>query len=359
MSIRLLLVPVIFAGCVPSTAPVESELALRRDVLHALHTEVVAAGYADLTARSAVLSDAASAFCTAPDAAGLEAVRTAWLEARTPWKQLEVVGFGPVVDEPYRFGPLLDFWPVRETVVDDLLASEAPVGPADVATFGASTRGFPVLDYLLWGPGEGSLDAFVASPRRCTYVASLSADLHTNAAALEAAWVAYAPALEDPAAAGTLPYADTQEVVDEWVNRMLFTIDDIRAEKLGKPLGDSSGGVPLTDAVESRYSGRSLRDTRDAFAGVERLFEGEPTGFQELMPDSRTPIGFFEDFAERRRLAREALEAIPETLEESVVAAPDRVVAAQDALREVQVSIQVDMAQALGVTLAFNDNDGD
>ena len=38
---------------------------------------------------------------------------------------------------------------------------------------------------------------------------------------------------------------------------------------------------------------------------------------------------------------------------------PEAIVAAQEALRALQVTLQTDVAQALDVTIAFNDNDGD
>ena len=53
------------------------------------------------------------------------------------------------------------------------------------------------------------------------------------------------------------------------------------------------------------------------------------------------------------------LDAIPEPLESAVTEDPGAIVAAQDALQALQVSIQVDLAQDLSVTITFNDNDGD
>lgn len=347
------------AACGPVVDPVDEELTLRLEILEAIHTEVVAVEYADFAVRSAALEAAALAFCGSPTDAGLTDVRDRWREARGPWKRMEIVGFGPVVDEPHRYGPLIDFWPVRDTVVDDLLAEETALDLDSVRGFGASTRGFPVLDYLLWHPELEGATTFANDPRRCTYIASLATDLRMNADDLHGAWLAYAPLLLEPAAQTDFAYLDTQDVVDEWVNRMLFALDNIRAEKLGKPLGDGSQGNPLPDAVESRYSARSLADARDVYAGVEIVFDGREMGFDDLMPPSRTPITFFDNMAVARDDARAALAAVPEPLEASITADPASVVAAQDALREVQVLIQVEMAQALNVALAFNDNDGD
>jgi len=57
--------------------------------------------------------------------------------------------------------------------------------------------------------------------------------------------------------------------------------------------------------------------------------------------------------------AQGRLEEIGEPLEETLLNEPEIVARAQDALRTLQIVLQVDLAQALSVTIAFNDNDGD
>lgn len=340
-------------ACVDPGPPPTDELALRRDVLHGLHTEVVAADYAVFVTQTAELRSAAVALCDAGGADPSDA-RSAWSAARAPWKRMEIVGFGPVVDEPHRYGPLIDFWPARVGVVEDLLATSDPVDAAALANLGASVRGLPVIEFLLWSP-----DGALQDPRRCSYLVGLTEDLAANAVGLHDAWVAYAPALEDPAAQTDFAYVDTQGVVDEWVNRMLFALSDIRAEKLGKPLGDANQGVAQPGSVESPFSDRSLQDARDLYAGIEAVFDGRDQGIGDLLLPSRTPVSFTEDFEAARQRARLALAEVPEPLASAVIDDPERVRAAQEALRDVQIVIQVDLAQALGVALSFNDNDGD
>ncbi|MCA9572118.1 MAG: imelysin family protein, partial [Myxococcales bacterium] len=253
---RALLALLALSACKPPVAAVDEELEHRKQVLGSLHQEVVAAGYAEVAERAVDLESAATAFCATPDTAGLDATRAAWMAVHGPWKRMEVVGFGPVVDEPYRFGPLLDFWPVREGVVDDLIASETDLGYDSLRGFGASTRGLPVLEYLLWHPSlEGP--ATFEDARRCGYLVALASDVRQNTADLHVAWQEYATRLADPGSQADFAYATHQQVLDEWVNRVLFALDDIRSEKLGKPLGDTSAGVPLPEAAESRFSGRS------------------------------------------------------------------------------------------------------
>ncbi len=150
------------------------------------------------------------------------------------------------------------------------------------------------------------------------------------------------------------PYDTLQDVVDEWVNRMIFTVEDIRSTKLGKPVGDTSGGEPLPDTIESRLSGRSLQDARDALSGVRDVAEG---GILELLPADS------DDVSRRVFLAQdqseEYLAFVIEPLELAIEADRETIAGTQEKLLAEQVVLQVDLAQALAVTLAFNDNDGD
>jgi predicted lipoprotein len=163
--------------------------------------------------------------------------------------------------------------------------------------------------------------------------------------------------LVEPASADDDLFETDQEVLDEWVNRMAFTVEDIRFERLGKPMGDASGGEPQYDTIESPYSGEALSDIAAILGGVSRVFEGDlGPGVEALLPHD-SPIR--DAFRTRLALAQDALLVVPEPLSVAVVDGRSEVAAVQDALRDLQVVIQVDLAQALGVTVVFNDNDGD
>jgi predicted lipoprotein len=324
---------------------------------------IVGTHTAALKTTTAALAQAAAAFCSDPSEAGLQAVREAWWAARAPLKRLEIVQFGPMTEEPWRIGPKLDFWPGRPSSVEAYLASGAGVGAADFDLMGGATRGFPALEIVLYrtlDDGTDPYDALVADPHRCAYLVGGSEDTHVLAARFEEGWLDdWRGRLVDPSSADDDDYHVDHDVIDEWVNRMAFTVEDLRFEKLGKPFGDSAGGEPQPDTLESRYAARSLTDARDALLGVADVFHGSPagTGIVALLgeDDAALIAAFDEAFA----AADAALLAIPETLETAVVDDRDTVFDAQNALRDLQVVIQVDLAAALGVTIVFNDNDGD
>jgi predicted lipoprotein len=321
------------------------------DVLTVLAEDFALAHYTSFSQRAGELSQAAAALCKEPTEPTLTAAREAWWSARTPWKNAEIINFGPVVEYPERLGPKLDDWPANDAAIEALVLSDDAL---DFSLMGSATRGLPVVEYLLWQGGEEALSMLAETPRRCAILSGAAADVHDNAVLLVDLWQnTWIPQVTVPSSVEDGFYETQQEVLDEWVNRMVFTVENIRAEKLGKPIGDCSGGEPQPDTIESRLSGRSLTDALDALDGVQGLWE---TGVRGLVDDDPALVDSIDALLVE---SRSRLAAVPEPLEDTAALQPEVIGDVQEALLALQVAIQVDLLQALGVTPAFNDNDGD
>lgn len=328
----------------------------RRRLLIAWGQDVVVPDLQRFEAAASVLSDASAALCAAPNAQSLQAARDAWSSARSPWKQVEVFRFGPYRDEPLRLGPKLDFWPMRPESIQRRLDGMNGVDADTLATAGAAERGLPAVEYLLWSVDDPA--AFV--DRHCAYLVGASADVATSAQRMRAAWDPaegdYAGQLANSGRGGA--YDTLQMAFAEVVSRMGHTIENIRFEKLGKPVG-LDGADPQPDKTESPLSGRALDDIRDNLIGISALYHGANDGLGLSDYLAFRGHDFDASFESRVQAARAALDAIPEPLNQAVVDAPDTVRAAIDALFEIERLIQVDIANALSVNLTFNDSDGD
>jgi predicted lipoprotein len=355
------LVLFVWLGCTadPDNSRANAE---RREVLSNLAQNVAIGQYEALTLRTGALSEAAMAFCEMPTQAALDEVRLAWWSAREPWKRTELIQFGPTVEYPLRLGPKLDDWPVNVDAIEELIESDKDLSVESFSMMGSATRGFPVLEYLLWGTGEDSLSVLSDGGRRCEAVAGSAGDIAANAVLLLEAWQNdWAAQVSEPWVNTDDDYDNAQDVVDEWVNRMAFTAENIRSLKLGKPVGDDTGGEPQADQLESRYSGRSLSDASDALLGIQAVWDGgfdgqTDKGIRSLVVDETTLIRDLEAWL---ATSQTRLTEVPEPLEETIVVQPEIVSRAQEALLALQIGLQVDLAQALGVTITFNDNDGD
>jgi len=325
----------------------------RQALIEGFARDLTAEAYATFQAEAEAASQATAAYCQSPSPSGLTAAQTAWRTAKTRWKITEVVQFGPVVEYPERLGPLLDRWPMRPSDVDELLASDLAVDAEAVARMGAATRGLPVAEYLLFGK------ALEDDARACTYAQGLMTDIHENAEILVRTWNdPWVGWLTEPSETSEGPYASVQDVLDEWVNRMAFTVENIRVMKLGKPVGDDAGGVPPPELLESPHSDTSMDDALAALQGVQLLWEGtETTPGVRSLPSVQ--VGTRDRLDTLFATTYDRLRQVPQPLRDTLLTEPEVVAWAQEALLELQKGLQIELAQDLSVTITFNDNDGD
>ena len=337
-----------FSACEDTSSSADEEL------LQSLIPAVVLPGLDRFAADASALATAASAYCAAPEDSELGDVQDAWSTARTSWKRLEVLAFGPYAAYPDRFGPNIDSYPVRTDTLDAYFATSEGLTAADVAAAGSTRRGLPPIEYALFA-------ADPSDPAVCRYVTAATEDLVNLANGYALAWApeggGFATAMLSPSDDFVNPHA----AVSEFVNRMGFTIENLRRDKLGAPLGDGGGSVDA-GAVESRFSGRSLQDARDAVGSVDAFFEGGDGPDDQGMVDQLNARGradVIAAFRAAREESLQALDAVPEPLADALVSDPASVEAAIAALGVLQRVIQVDIAGALNSTMTFNDADGD
>ena len=325
--------------------------------------ELITPLYGDFEQRSQDLAAALDALCAAPSETTLTTARTAWEGAREPLKRAEVFAFGPYSRPEFRIGPKIDSWPARPEEAEDWIAGANPVDAGTLADLGIWHKGLPLIEYFLYSP-EASAQPQLEDARRCEYLRSTGAELVNRAREIHLAWAPeggdFANQLSGAGRTSTA-WRSLKDAFSEVVNRMGFTLENVRRDKLGRPLGDMTGGNALPDETESRFSGRAIRDILDNLAGIEVLYFGDAARSMPGVSSYAAERGQNFDAAFRTALdaARAALEAVNVPLGEAVNSEADRVREASDRLGELQSLIQTQLISALGLSLSFNDNDGD
>jgi len=346
-----------------STSSSESGEDPRQKLLASWTNDIILPGYARLVKDTQSLKKAVDALCDEPSEELWQEAQAAWWAARAPWKEGQIIKFGPYRDQPLALGSKIDFWPTRPEVVEEILADDEELDQASLVSRGSPARGFPAVEQLLYSVDEDVEQAFDPDARRCQYLKVASADLYDLAQQLLSAWDPedgnYAAELTEPGS--DKMFEDLKTALSEVTNRLAFTLEDMRGEKLGRPLGEQSGGEPQPELMESRPSARSVQDLLDSLRGVELFYFGakqpeSAIGLANFLPKS--PRNFNEDMLQLLDDCSARLHAL-EPLEDILQDDPDKVVAAQDCLLEMQTFIQVDVVNELGLTVNFNDNDGD
>jgi putative iron-regulated protein len=333
----------------------------RLTILRAISSEIVLNNYEELTTLSQTLGSTISNLCTDPSESTLLAARDAWWATRKPWKKSEVINFGPIAEYPLRLGPKLDSWPVNEEAVEDLINDTDRLTQEIFSALGGATRGLSVVEYLLWHGEEdrSALDRLTADPYRCIILSYASTDVIFNTNLLEETWRNEWLTLVNSVEPSESKFLDEEAVISEWVNRMAFTIENIRINKFEKPLGNLSPEDVRPDIIESRYSHRSIDDARDALLGVIEIWHGTEDEIKnglKYLVKSRQVIDRLND---KFVTAQTTLDSLEGELTSITTRQPNELNQALDSLKDLQRSIQVDLTQAIQVTIRFNDTDGD
>jgi putative iron-regulated protein len=260
------------------------------------YADIVFASYQDSLELALVLHTAIGDFVTEPSETGLDAARTAWLEAREPYLETEVYRFygGPIDNEEDGPEGTLNAWPLDEAYIDyvegdedaglindpdveisaeNLVSLNEQGGEKNIAT------GYHAIEFLLWGqdhdddgPGARPLSDYTTgenADRRKLYLLTVSELLVENLEQLADAW-----------ADGQDNYrADWAELSGE---------DALRSALTGmlKLSGFETGGERIETALESGsqedehscFSDNTHRDMIQDVQGVENVWYGTYRG---------------------------------------------------------------------------------
>ncbi len=350
----LVIVGAVVAGC---SDPVTQSTVDRAALVAELTDAVIIPSYEELALEASELAATTNVLCEERNASALAATRDAWKAVRRPWRVAEVYELGPVRD--LRIKNAIEFLPLREDDLLEVLEGSAPIDAAYIAGLGVAARGLPVLEYLLWEGTDAEILAALgdaAPARRCQYIDALADDLVTQTERLVRAWRAdgddYRAEFADE---GTM-------AIDDLVNSSIEALQLLEGERLAKPLGRRDGGVPQLDAIEVRRSGAALADVKAGLEGVAAIYTGDygthqSGGIASLVIDANPTLDL--RITGQIAAARAALDRIPEPLSQAILDSPELVEEAFVALRALLRLIAADLASQLGVTTTFSDNDGD
>lgn len=247
--------------------------------------------YQDIQAKALIMNNAIVAFNATPNDINLEAIRTAWKDTRAAWEQCEGFLFGPVED--FDYDPTMDDWPLNKADLDNLIASDNPLGVADIEQLGTTLKGFHAIEYIVFGVG-GTQKAADITDRDKTYLASLGQSLYNTTTELRNSW--------DPtqsnnfttqvvnAGKGSTRFTTRQDVFLALVGSMADICNEVANEKMQTPFAAQDSTLD-----ESSFSHNSVNDFRNNITGVLNAYKcqyGGATGhsLSELVASKNTSL---------------------------------------------------------------------
>ena len=327
----------------------------QREVLADLTDHVITPRFEAAAAWAVALDATVSTLTTQPSSDALGDAREAWRSARGAWSRTAAMWFGPVMER--RSGPLMNWWPIDPKLIEKTIAERDSISPEDVRERFASTqRGLSALEYLLFQDDDRLLrELGEPSSRFGEYLRALTAVIVEETAGVRDAWSGADG--DQFAGRGDRVIAESLAIAD-LVRVTIFLTETVGDMQLGGALG-ALNGEPEIEAIPGGAAEYALDDLREAVLGIQELYlgSGETLGLGDLIAElsDDTDQRVHDAFSR----AVNAIDAVSGPLKRAVLATPDDVAAAREAIKHLQRVLNTEVVSLLGVSVGFSDNDGD
>jgi uncharacterized protein len=326
----------------------------REAVLAATVREVVVPDLRDVGRTSARLRSAVEELAKTPSVRALRSARNAWKLCASAWKRAECLRKGPILENAALHRAA--FWPARLPAIDAALAGGRTLDDAFVAELGADVKGLYALEYLLFPVAhaeKAAVERFAGGagePRR-----RLAAAYARNVAELARG---VERALGDGAAFAAEFAAGGGESLGALVGELITAIETLAVHRLDLVIRLDKNGALAPNAFEGGPSRSSHELAGAQFFTTERLYRGRSGGGVADLVRARAPA-VAKRVDERYDTAVHALRSLTAPLDELVRGDRPRLVAAVAALKMLEITLKLEVASTLGLTLTFPGGDGD
>ena len=333
-----------------------------------LGNNIIIPNYQSLVNAVNKLDSAITAFNANPNASNLTNLQNIFKDSYRAWQYCSVFEIGPADTEFLRANS--NTFPTDTTRINTNVSS-GTYSLAAAANLAA--KGFPGLDYLLFGTGADNAHILAKyttdanATNRKKYLKDLSAELKTNTTFVLNSWLLSTDGNYIKtfiSASGT----DVGSSLGLLINQLNLDLDILKNNKLGIPLGKQSNGAQLINKTEAFYSGISaelalieLQTMQNIYLGKSTV-QGDGVGLDDylIQLNSQYNGGTLNDAIKNQfATAITKLQAVPDPLSNTILNNTTVVNSAYTEAQKLLVLLKTDMPSALGVQITYADNDGD
>ena len=337
-------------------------------VLVNIGTNIVLPSYQGLAGSANSLDSAIRDFNTGPNATKLGNVQTLFKTAYLAWEAVSAYNYFGSAANNTPVLSALNVFPTNATLID----SNVKVGSINITAFAnTAARGFPALDYLLYGAGAGTLTNYTtdaAATNRQNYLAAVSADIKTEVTAVLNGWSASGGNFLNTFVTGS--GTSVSSSLGLLINSMDEDFEILKNDRLGIPLGLIPVGVVspvLPKEVEAYYSGISVQLAVAQLKAIQGIYlgtghNGNGSGLINYLIQAKAQYngGLLSDTIKAAFAANlTALQAVPDPLAQTIQTNPATAQTAFALSQKLVALLKTDMPSSLGVLITYGDNDGD
>ena len=337
-------------------------------VLLNIGNNIILPAYQSLGAEVNSLDSAITDFNAGPNSTKLASVQTLFKTAYTAWESVSAYNyFGPAYTAQPNLASI-NIFPTTTTLID----SNIRVNDDNVTAFAnTAAKGFPALDYLLFGAGNNTLVNYTtdaSAANRQKYLAAVSADIKAEVTAVVNGWSASGRNYINTFVTGSGNSISSS--LGLLINSMDQDFENLKNYCLGVPLGLIPVGVTspvLPKEVEAYYSGISAALAQAQLKAIQGIYLGtggkaNGLGLITYLINVKAQYngGQLSDTIKAAfALDVTDLQAVPDPLSQTIQTNPAGAIAAFTESQKLVALLKTDMPSSLGVLITYGDNDGD
>ncbi|MFK7949919.1 MAG: imelysin family protein [Saprospiraceae bacterium] len=317
--------------------------------------------YTDLKAKVDDLQTKVSDFRLNPTQSNLDILRNSWFDAYQSWQVASQYEFGPAAVE-FLFNSLNNF-PLDTAIVNEKIQN----ADYDFSSPDAFDKGFPAMDYLLYGIAETDTEIINLYATTTTptlhgyYLNNIINDIKSRVDNTYDAWTSGTYKSEFIANTGTAAGSSLSLIVNGFNQNYEY----IKREKFGIPSGVLTLQFTNPTKVEAYYSGRSTELALTALEASQELYLGKDgLGLDDYLQaigtmknDKTLDAVIQEQFTSAISAIQDLGTSTP--LSEIVENEPNEVVNVYNEVTKQLVNIKTDMPSVLCVSITYIDNPSD
>lgn len=339
-------------------------------MLENIGNNIIMPSYQQFAQLTNQLKTQANNFCNSPNSSNLNILRSDFQATWLQWQETAIFEFGPAETE--RLRAFMNNFPVFSDRLDDAVASGSYDLNSETYEY---TRGFPALDYLLYGSDTSSaiitanFSTDSNAVNRKQYLLDVVNLIDSKAQAVYDAWRA-------DGANYLFEFTTTEgrangQPVSNIVNQVNMAYELIKNNKLGTPISVKTGYLPLLPQnVEAYYSRNSLQLAIAGIQACKRVFMGnasgaDSTGLDDFLKHTNAKKGsvdLHQAIIDQYDLALSSLSALqPSSLHDAIQNDIENVKIAYANTQNQMVQTKTDMPAALCISITYIDlvDDGD
>jgi predicted lipoprotein len=356
------------SGSNPNTGPATGSNSGKDTILLNIGNNIILPAYTSLSASVNSLDSAITDFNASPNSTRLSNVQHLFKTAYIAWESVsEYNYFGPAsTSQPVL--PGINIFPTSTTTIENNISANN----TNINTFAnTAAKGFPALDYLLFGAGNNTLVNYTTdgqAANRKAYLAAVSTDIRTEVTTVLTAWSASGGNYINTFISGT--GTSVSSSLGLLINSLDEDFEILKNDRLGVPLGKIPVGTTspvIPNDVEAYYSGISSQLALAQLKTVQGIFlgtagQGNGLGLITYLINAKAKYngGLLSDTIRTAiALAVTGLQAVPDPLSQTIQANPAGADAAFAQIQQLVALLKTDMPSSLGVLITYGDNDGD